>query len=1022
MRRITHSHLFATLALGAITCFATTILQAQNRLALPAGVNAIQENKFSHLPSLLELSPGKEVNQEAFPAWALSALKLPETASFKPYSTETDALGFTHVRYKQFIQGIPVENTMVITHAVAGKVQSFNGDYCQAFGTNYSAGLTEKAALQHALAKVAARKYKWENKTEEAAMRLALNNPSFTYAPQGELVVVHTPKADYSATSMRLAYKFNIYAEEPLYRANVYVDAQTGKIVDEQSLIETTDVVGTAVTRYSGTVAMTSDNYGAGQYRLRETGRGTGIETYNLNTDFTNGSATWNVSGTDQAAADAHWGAEKTYDFYFQNFNRNSIDNAGFKLISYVHYSTNFVNAYWDGQRMTYGDGNPSQGYNIMTALDVCGHEITHGLTANTARLGGTGSGEPGALNEGFSDIFGTSIEHFARPTQNDWLMGADLTTNGQGLRNMANPKQINQPDTYMGTNWDPNGEVHNNDGPCIFWYYLMCQGKSGTNDIGSAYNVTAIGISDAAKIAFRALTVYFTPTTSYADARTYTIKASTDLFGSCSPQTITCTNAWYAVGVGAQYVAAPVAASFTASQQSLCTLPANVQFNNATTNGLSYTWTFGDGGTSTSQNPIHTYTTAGSYTVKLVANGCSGNAKDSVVKSNYIVINPPASPAGTGAAVCGSGSLNLTASAGGTLTWYNSGGTKVGTGSPFTTPVLSSTTTFYVTNTVQPAAVTGAPATNATLGTGGYLNASHYLIFDALSAFTLQTVDVYAQGATGSAPTIALQDSAGAVLFSTNPSLPVLGKNTVSLNFHINAGKKYRLVASGANINLYRNNAGASYPIAVGSLASITGTDVSASNPAYYYFFYNWVIQADGCESGSTAVVATVNTKPVVTFNYAGPKLCTNGVPITLSANPAGGVFSGTGVSGNKFSPNGLTPGSYVLSYTYTGAGGCQGVDTATIAVQICSGIASYTLPTNVTMFPNPAQDMVTLQSDLFMSRVTLLDVTGRLVSDELINHQNVLKLDLASLPAGVYFVKVVVNEENKIFKLVKK
>src|SRR5207237_2156652 len=128
---------------------------------------------------------------------------------------------------------------------------------------------------------VNAKKYMWENETMQK-LRGEID-ACFTDKPNGELVFVHKKGADYSAEKMRLAYKFNIYAEIPLYRANVFVDANTGEILDEQNLICTANVVGTADTKYSGTVSMTSDN-NAGTYRLRETGRGNGIVTKNLAT------------------------------------------------------------------------------------------------------------------------------------------------------------------------------------------------------------------------------------------------------------------------------------------------------------------------------------------------------------------------------------------------------------------------------------------------------------------------------------------------------------------------------------------------------------------------------------------------------------------------------------------------------------------------------------------------------------------------------------------------------------------
>jgi Zn-dependent metalloprotease len=858
-------------------------------------------NEETKLPNFIRFDRGMEIQPSQVETWAAASLNINSSIKLVAYQTEKDELGFTHTRYREYFNNYPIEGTTLIAHSKNGVVVSINGDYIQELKAAASPSLTEQQALQAALNKVNARVYQWQDKNATAVARVAHNDPSFTYYPKGELVVVHKSKADQSPSSYRLAFKFNVYAATPLYRANVYVDAVTGEILEEQNLICTVDAVGTAVTKYSGTVTMTSDNYGTNQYRLRETGRGNGIETYNLknattytNTDFTNTSGAWTTTGNDQAATDAHWGAEATYDYYKKTFNRNSIDNKGFKLLSYVHYDNNYVNAYWNGSEMTYGDGNVSQGFNIMTALDVCGHEITHGLVSNTANLG---NGEAGALNEGFADIFGTTIEAFVRPTQHDWIMGSDITCttagvpNHKGIRDMSAPKNFQQPDTYKGTNWDAAGEVHKNNGPSIFWYYLMCQGKSGTNDNGDAYNVTAIGMDDAAKIAYRALTVYFTSSTNYASARTGAIQAAIDLFGSCAQQTITCTNAWYAVGVGAKYTAAAVTSNFSANGTSSCSVPDSVHFLNTTANGSAYTWTFGDGGTSTQANPIHAYTQAGTYTVKLVSVGCDGTAKDSVTKTSYITINPPASPVAAGTTGCRPFTSTLQATGTGTFTWTDDKGVVVGTGPSFTTPPLTTTTNYYVSSSTVQAAVSGGPANNTTLGTGANLNASHYLIFDASTAFTLKTVDVYANDVTGSNPTITLSNSAGTVLASQPLTLTTKGLNTVTLNFHVDAGTGYRLAATGTDINLYRNSAGATYPIDVASLASITGTDVSSSNPAYYYFFYNWLVQKDGCTSAQTPVTVTVT-------------ICTNintasASDLMLYPNPASDHFTISNITG---------------------------------------------------------------------------------------------------------------------------
>jgi Zn-dependent metalloprotease len=514
--------------------------------------------------------------------------------------------------------------------------------------------------------------------------------------------MVHKSGSDYSEKNIRLAYKFNIYAEQPLYRSYVFIDANTGEVIAETPIIHTNDVVGTANTKYSGSVTMTSDNFGTNQYRLQETGRGNGIATYNLgnsvsylNTDFTNNSSNWNTTGADQAATDAHWGAEMTYDYFQQIHTRNSIDGNGLPLLSYVHYDINYPNAFWDGQVMTYGDGDVTHNFDIMTGLDVCGHEITHGLTQFTAGLSG---GEGDALNEGFSDIFGTTIEFYSRPTQHDWLMGAEITLDHHGIRDMSNPANLGQPNCYLGTNWDPNDEPHNNNGPAIYWYYLLCQGGSGTNDFGSTYNITGITMAEARLIAFRGLTNYMTPGSSYMDARTSTIQAATDIYGACSPEVITTTNAWYAVGVGDVFTG-NVYADFSATPNSFCSTPASVNFINNSLYGSTYYWDFGDGSNSTLENPSHIYLAQGAYTITLQVHGTAlCNTADTLTLNNYINVgNFSVIASASDSSVCSGKNFNLSTPfiGGVTLQWQSS---PTGASGTFT-DILGATNSTYSTS-----------------------------------------------------------------------------------------------------------------------------------------------------------------------------------------------------------------------------------------------------------------------------------------------------------------------------------
>lgn len=921
-----------------IACVSSSVLFAQQPEPVEVpGTRIGFTSKTTGLPNYVSIEPGYHLAGSRFPEWMAEHYTKHADVYFQEYQTHADQLGMVHTRYRQYYKGYEVEGSMVVAHLKNKELMSFSGEWYNNIAPANALSLSEKEALAYALKKVNAQRYKWENTAEEAAMREALGDPGFSYQPKGRKVIV--PVEGKTGITYKYAYKFDIYADLPVSRAYIYVDAASGAVIREQSILCTADAVGSAVTRYSGTQAITTDSYSGG-FRLRETGRGNGIETYNLNnsgtysnTDFTNATNSWTSTGTSQTGTDAHWGAEKTYDYYYATFNRNSIDDAGFKLLSYVHANLvamgfpNNVNAFWDGQRMTYGDGNTSAGFTIMTALDVCGHEITHGLVSNTANLG---NGEAGALNEAFADIFGTSVEWYARPTQRDWIIGKDITTSGSGIRNMSNPNQLQQPDTYQGTYWDAGGEVHTNNGPCIFWFYLLSNGGSGTNDNSQAYNVSSITMAKAEAIAYRALTVYMTPSTTYADVRNYTIQAAKDLYGGCSNEVIQTTNAWYAVGVGTQYTTPAIGPAFSGNILSSCNLPLSVQFSNTTNAGLSYTWYFGDGTTSTGTSPAHTYTANGTYSVKLKAVGCTGTTSDSLTRTSYISINSPVMPSASGAVVCNGAAATLTASGSGTVKWYNaaSGGTLLATGNSYTTPNLSSSTTYYAVSSTTVAPVFGGPANNTVFGGGSYFTVTgteHYQTFNVLQPCTLKTVVVYSNAA--GSRIIELRNSSSAVITSTTVSLGT-GTQTVTLNFPLTPGSNYQLNLNAASpvTNLYRNNTGSGYPYNINSLVSITGNDVGSN---YYYFFYNWQVQADGCQSAPVAVTATVSTGGSLAVN--SPSLCA-GSTVTLTAT---GATSYTWSGGPNTASYAVSPSSTSI-YTVSGigSGGCINTQTTQVTV----------------------------------------------------------------------------------------
>lgn len=642
------SLIFTTLLLAVNLTFAGKDFQYQivkQRLSLES----------SNIPTYIEYSDEKRPALAELKSLFQGYWKDVEGFGFLEIGEEVDQFGFTHIRYEQTYKGVPIELAEWIVHIKNNEVYSMNGKLVDKIPGSVQNSISKKAAFSAAKRYVGAKKYKWEIPVEEKHLKFETGNPFATYYPAPEMKYIGK-SMDLNPRDLHLTYKFNVYAQEPLSRQEIYVDASSGNVVFVNNLIHTANTTGTAQTAYSGTQTIKVDSVVSNSFLLRQTINGNGVNTYNLlrgtsyanSLDFTDADNNWNNVNAlrDQYATDAHWGAESTHEYFLVKFGRNSINNNGFALNSYLHYSVNYNNAFWDGQRMTYGDGSGTS--TPLVSLDIASHEITHGLTTFTANL--IYANESGALNESFSDIFGAAVEFFARPNRANWLLGEDI---GRAIRSLSNPggTGFNDPDTYGGPNWiqtigciptannDQCG-VHSNSGVQNKWFYLLTVGGSGTNTAPTpqSYSVAGLGIDTAAAIAFRNLTVYLTQSSNFADARFYSIQSAIDLYGACSPQHISVVNAWHAVGVGSAYTPG-VAADFTANVTQACAPSLTTTYINTSNNATNFTWDFGDGTFSAVREPTHNYITFGQFDVSLIADGGACGI-DTILKTAYIEVD----------------------------------------------------------------------------------------------------------------------------------------------------------------------------------------------------------------------------------------------------------------------------------------------------------------------------------------------------------------------------------------------
>lgn len=601
MKKQLHS-VASMMALSLITL--STVAQESNKYV------KLKETNDNKTPSFVSFKESSVYKTSDVKTLFKEQLGLKPNQDFAKMKSDSDNLGFSHEKYQLYHKGIKVEFATYSVHSKNGRVNSMNGEYYNIGDIDVNPSIKADAALQRAISHLGAQEFLWDDFAEANANKYS--------KPQGELVLLPLDN------TIKLAYKFDIYATKPLSRGDVYVDAQNGQILLYNATIKHLGahahgkkssegtyidmfktnsmafVAANAATRYSGSQTIETSLSGS-SYILSETGRGNGIQTYNMKkgtsyasaVNFTDADNNWtaaeyNNTNKDNAALDAHWGAEKTYDYWKNIHNRNSFDNTGAKINSYVHYSNNYDNAYWDGTRMTYGDGSGTY-FDALTSLDVCAHEIGHAICTKTANL--VYQNESGAMNEGFSDIWGACIENYAQANKQIWLIGEDIERRAGhlALRSMSNPNAEGQPDTYKGTNWysgtGDSGGVHTNSGVLNYWFYLLSVGGSGTNDIGNAFNITGITITKAEKIAFRTESVYLSANSTYANARTGAIQAATDLYGAGSPEVIATTNAWYAVGIGAAY-------SGGTSDTTAPTTPTNLVASGTTSTSTTLSWT----------------------------------------------------------------------------------------------------------------------------------------------------------------------------------------------------------------------------------------------------------------------------------------------------------------------------------------------------------------------------------------------------------------------------------------------
>lgn len=461
---------------------------------------------------------------------------------FKVLRVTGDELGYKHVKLQQIVEGIPVYGGEYIVHFNnKGDVYSDTGKFFEKARGFKSKGeyINKKQAIGIAEEAVG---YSEEDSKKAINQADSVSADLYLYNFNGEFIPVYI-------------VRINWLHEDSFGDWRVFVNAYTGEVVRKYDSIEYPKpsggtVSGTAVTG-TGTGVLGDSKainltLSSTTYYLQDISKPMSgyILTYNANnktrlpgTLMSDSDTLWN-STVQYAGVDANYYAGAVYDYYYSKFQRNSINNSGMSIKSTVHYGVDYVNAFWNGSQMVYGDGDGVEAIALSGALDVVAHELTHGVNSYEANL--EYQDQSGALSESFSDVFGTAVEFSVQPEKADWLIGEDIWTpaiEGDALRSMEDPTLYGDPDNmddYVVTTSD-NGGVHTNCGIPNKAAYL----------VGST-----IGVDKMEKIYYRALTAYLTTTSDFSDCRAALLQSAADFYGAGSGEYIAVSNAFDAVGI----------------------------------------------------------------------------------------------------------------------------------------------------------------------------------------------------------------------------------------------------------------------------------------------------------------------------------------------------------------------------------------------------------------------------------------------------------------------------------------
>ena len=451
--------------------------------------------------------------------------------------TQKDDFGNRFVRMSQYYKGIPIIGSdIVVGVSKKGRILSINGKLAIDIDLPSKADVRKARASSIVLDNL-------DGLSEDAEEpRLVIFN--------GVLVWEVYANSSLDVDPARWHIMVDAHTGEILYKANSLFHAEPSNMGAHK------DIVGERLPDEDGNeVNIEGWQDETGNFFLYHKNNLWGV--YDVDESDWEQQSTNDWGRNDPSAVSLAKNLEITMEYSKEVLQLNSYDNNGAFLRANNHVGDSYVNAYWNGSTLNFGDGDGVSS-NSLASLDIVAHEYGHAVTSYHSDL--IYSYESGALNESYSDILGALVEFYGQPDgresyplgqdgKADWLLGEDSWLSGEALRNLKNPQQFGQPSYYLGTQWysggGDNGGVHYNSGVQNFAFYLLAEGGTGIND-GYPYSISGIGIENAGKIAMYANKFLLTSNSQYADARDAWVQAAAIM--NFDLQTVK--NVWTACGV----------------------------------------------------------------------------------------------------------------------------------------------------------------------------------------------------------------------------------------------------------------------------------------------------------------------------------------------------------------------------------------------------------------------------------------------------------------------------------------